>query len=252
MKKILKIILVFLGAAIALLFSPLASNQLTAASVLGMAIGTFVIICGIAVDKIFNFAKKKSGKIVLSFAAVILCLAVTVSIVFTCLIISAAQNTNVPDEATVIVLGCQIKNGKPGKMLRQRLDTACSYLNENPKAICILSGGKGVDEIRPEAEAMYDYLIEKGIDKDRLLVESNSKNTMENMLFSADMIKEYSLSNNIAVVTNSFHQYRAFRYAENAGLKAYAVNCYTEPLVLPTYWLRELPAIIKMSLSLTK
>lgn len=51
----------------------------------------------------------------------------------------------------VVVLGAQVRASGPSKVLRYRLDTAIEYLNENPKTICIVSGGRGVNEPFPEA-----------------------------------------------------------------------------------------------------
>ena len=63
----------------------------------------------------------------------------------------------------VVVLGAQVRASGPSKVLRYRLDTAIEYLNENPKTICIVSGGRGVNEPFPEAQGMADYLEEHGI-----------------------------------------------------------------------------------------
>ena len=149
---------------------------------------------------------------------------------------------------TVIVLGCQIKGTRPSKMLRQRLDKAYSYLTENPDSVAIMSGGQGPDEVMPEAEAMYNYLIDKGVAPERLFVEPNSHNTEQNMQYSAEIIKKEGLDKNVVVITQSFHQYRSSVYARQAGLNAHAINCKTNPGTLPTYWLRELFAIVKMIL----
>ncbi len=47
--------------------------------------------------------------------------------------------------------------------LRKRLDTAIGYLKSNPRAIAILSGGKGVGETISEAVAMARYFQDKGV-----------------------------------------------------------------------------------------
>ena len=135
-------------------------------------------------------------------------------------------------------------------MLRQRLDKAYAYLEENSDAVAIMSGGQGPDEVMPEAEAMFNYLVAKGVDPHRLYVEPDSHNTEQNMEYSAEIIKKEGLDTNVVVITQSFHQYRASLYAKEAGLNAYALNCKTNPGTLPTYWLREMFAIVKMYLVL--
>mgnify|MGYP002512316262 CR=1 FL=1 len=78
----------------------------------------------------------------------------------------------------------------------KKLDTSLSYidafkkyLSENPNIYCVVSGGKGSDEEISEAECMCHYLVEKGITSNRIITESHSVNTKENILNSAKIIK---------------------------------------------------------------
>ena len=69
----------------------------------------------------------------------------------------------------VIVLGAHVRGTVPSRALRKRLDCAKAYAEENPDTIFFLSGGQGSGEDITEAEAMYRYLTEKGVDGDRLI-----------------------------------------------------------------------------------
>lgn len=111
-----------------------------------------------------------------------------------------------PEDTVFIVYGAGLKDNEPGVTLRKRLDTAYDCLSEKPDSVCILSGGRGADEIRAEALVMKDYLIEKGIDEERIYVEDKSSNTLENIKFSLQIIEEEGLSDNCIVsVSNAFH-----------------------------------------------
>ena len=152
----------------------------------------------------------------------------------------------VREPETVIVLGCKTINGNPSAMLAARLDTAAEYLLENPQAVCVVSGGRGGDEIEPEAVTMERYLISKGIESDRLYKECNSSNTQENLLYSAQMINEQKLPKNVIVVSESYHVYRGTRNAEINGLNAAALPAPTNTVwALPSYWLREIFAVTR-------
>lgn len=48
-----------------------------------------------------------------------------------------------PENATVIVLGAGLHDGKPSRMLADRLNAAARYLEANPESVCIVSGGQG-------------------------------------------------------------------------------------------------------------
>ena len=104
--------------------------------------------------------------------------------------------------------------------------------------------GQGSDEIEPEAVSMERYLITKGIEKERIYKEDKAKNTEENLKFSAEIIKNKQLPENVIIVSESYHVYRGTRNAEKQGLKASALAAPTNTLwALPSYWLREIFAI---------
>jgi len=59
----------------------------------------------------------------------------------------------------IIVLGAQVKGTRPSRALRNRLDTAIKYLEENEHTKVIVSGGQGTGEDITEAQAMSEYLL---------------------------------------------------------------------------------------------
>lgn len=123
-------------------------------------------------------------------------------------------------EDAVIILGAGLRGNQPGTTLKSRLDTALEYQSKNPDVIFVLSGGQGSDERISEAEAMATYLIGRGINPSRIIIEDKSTSTRENFEFSSVKLheffgeKEYSA----AYITNEFHIYRAGVYAHQAGL----------------------------------
>lgn len=241
-----KLIAIF-GILVFIAFTPIISLVFTGMSVLGMTIGILIFLFGVFMPKVLCYLKKH--KVIKALICIFLILALLWA-AYCSIVLLAAGMRRTKDSDTVIVLGCQIKGERPSKMLRQRLDKAYAYLKENPDAVAIMSGGQGPDEVMPEAEAMFNYLVAKGVDPHRLYVEPDSHNTEQNMEYSAEIIKKEGLDTNVVVITQSFHQYRASLYAKEAGLNAYALNCKTNPGTLPTYWLREMFAIVKMYLVL--
>lgn len=145
--------------------------------------------------------------------------------------------------AVALVLGCKTYGDRPSLMLEERLDAALSYLEENPETSCVVSGGKGPDETVSEAEVMQQYLLDKGIDASRIYVENQSTNTRENIAFSSEIIKSQGLGDEVAIVTNEFHEYRAMQIATYNGLIPGAVPGKTALWLFPTYYVRELYSI---------
>ena len=77
-----------------------------------------------------------------------------------------------PPEA-VIVLGGGLRGERPSRLLRKRLDTG-KKLAEESRAILVVSGGQGRDEVISEAEAMRRYLEAQGFPRGRILIEEPS------------------------------------------------------------------------------
>ncbi|MBE6717595.1 MAG: YdcF family protein [Ruminococcaceae bacterium] len=149
-----------------------------------------------------------------------------------------------PSDTTVVVLGCAVYGETPSQMLRLRIEAAAEYLKENPEAKAVLSGGQGPNEDIPEALCMYRELVDRGIDGNRLYMEDRSTSTRENIAFSAVIIKENGLSENITIVTNNFHLYRATLSAEAQGFTCYCIPAYTPLPLLATYVMREYMGIL--------
>ena len=146
--------------------------------------------------------------------------------------------------ATAVILGCRVYGDRPSLILTERMDAAVSYLNENTDAVCIASGGQGADEDISEAECIYRYLVENGISPERIYTENQSTSTRENFAYSYEIIKENSLPQEIAIVTNEFHAYRAGIIAGKLGLSYGAVPAKTARWLLPTYYARELFGVL--------
>ena len=92
---------------------------------------------------------------------------------------------------------------------------------------------------------MKQYLMEKGIEGERILKEDRSVNTDENLAFTKTVLEQNGLSNDIVVITDGFHQYRASLIAEKQGLESYSISCETRTDLVPTYWVREWFALAK-------
>jgi len=213
----------------------------------GIVVGILLLLYGIFMPTVHRWCSavwdKRVGKAGLSFLGIVLLAAVALLIVESGLMIHAAAQK--PQKgATVVILGCKVYGEKPSRMLKGRMDAAYEYLQENEDSVCILSGGKGADEDISEAECMYRYLTDKGIDPGRLYLEDRSTSTRENLAYSLEIIKEEGLNEQIAIATNEFHEYRAGKIADSLGVSYGAVSSHTQWWLFPTYYVRELYGIL--------
>ena len=137
----------------------------------------------------------------------------------------------------MIVLGARLYGDVPSPALHERLKVAEKYLQDDTDLKVIVSGGQGPDEYISEAEAMEKYLINKGIDKNRIVIEDKSTSTFENIRNSLNIIKEVDDLENprVLLVTNKFHVLGPSHY-NRLGSKAYGLPAEIPPtIVIPQY-----------------
>ena len=158
-----------------------------------------------------------------------------------------SDNADYSDDA-VIVLGAGIRGDKVTIPLKLRLDKAIEYHRKNPDALIVVSGGKGLQEIVTEAYAMEKYLLENGVDKNKIIKEEQSTSTSENMKFSKEILDSQQDGDySVVVITNHFHIFRAAVMAEDTGFKKVGhIHAGLQWYNLMPCFMRESLAVLKM------
>lgn len=169
----------------------------------------------------------------------------TVCVVYFCVveafILSDARTETHETADVLIVLGAGVNGTRPSLSLRDRLEGTYDYLTAHPDTIAILSGGQGEGEHITEAQCMYSWLTEKGIDPDRIIMEEQATNTLENLRLSMDIIDTLPMDEPvIGLVSSEYHLHRAKRLAEYVGIDVIGVAARTSfPTVAVNYFIRE-------------
>lgn len=151
----------------------------------------------------------------------------------------------------IIVLGAGLDTkSNPSLILQGRLDAALEYIQEGDYRFIVLSGGQGSDEKLPESHAMKKYLLNRGVDEEKVIIEDNSRNTDENLKFSKAKIEENSGKSldklNIKIVTSDFHALRSSILAKRNGYVNYSnYSSRTVWYLIPITYTREAFAIVK-------
>ena len=144
------------------------------------------------------------------------------------------------DYDALIVLGAAVHGDKVTWVLSNRLDTAYDYAVEHPDAVLVVSGGQGDGESVTEASAMAKYLIARGVDPARILLEDRAESTAENFAFSKAIIDEkLDTDASIGFVTTRFHVYRAGRVAQKGGISARGLGAPDVRYIAINNFLRE-------------
>lgn len=148
----------------------------------------------------------------------------------------------------LIVLGAGVQGTEPSQILRDRIEEAAEYLQNNPNVICIATGGKGNGENISEAQCIFNHLTAMGIHEDRIWLEDQATSTIENFRYSIALIEEKTgaVPKTVTVLSNEFHLFRASRMAKDCGLEANFVAAPTSDfLVRISYTIREVFALWK-------
>ncbi|MFD0699027.1 YdcF family protein [Paenibacillus sp. GCM10027628] len=152
-----------------------------------------------------------------------------------------------PDRVDVgIVLGASLRKDIPSPGLQERLDLAVKLYGQGKFQHLIVSGGLDHNGSKlTEAEGMRNYLIQKGVPQNRILLEPRATSTYENLLYSKQIMDEQGLVSSI-IMTHQFHGSRSLDIAQTIGLKQPVVSLTkSEVLFLPYHEARETLAFTK-------
>ncbi|OQR53342.1 YdcF family protein [Bacillus sp. CDB3] len=146
-------------------------------------------------------------------------------------IINTKLNTTVTTDFpqnnhAIVILGSALSaDGSMSQTLIQRLKIGLDVAKKDANSKIIVSGGgpkKGITE----ATAMSKWLISNGINKDRIILEDKSMDTLENALFTIPILDKEGLKN-ITLITSATHMRRAltiFNVTNNFSDKMNGVN----------------------------
>ncbi len=242
--KILKWLLMATGAA-ALIDGAvmIVISNFTTGNILLLLFGALLFVWGLKFEKIRELTRNGIGR------AVRIAVTAGIAAALACCVFFAVYGCNdsvTYEEDVLIVLGCAVNGDKPTQPLAARLDIAADYARKNPDAYIVVSGGQGPQEDITEAQCMYDYLTERGIEPERIIKEEKATSTNENFRYSKKILDESLGTYTAAMVTNDFHIFRAVRLAELNGLEVTHIHADTPVSSSPVMYLREILAVIKL------
>lgn len=113
------------------------------------------------------------------------------------------------DELCIVILGFQLNpDGTMREELVERLTVALNSAEKYPNAYIVCTGGGTAEDNKAVSEAgeMAKWLISHGIDEKRIIVEDHSITTVQNALFTYDILTSlYPSVKKIAIVSSDYH-----------------------------------------------
>ena len=131
-------------------------------------------------------------------------------------IITAEEAT---DADCILVLGCGVReDGSPSLMLRDRLEKGIELYEAGAAPKLLMSGDHGRKDY-DEVNLMKGYAMEKGVPSENIFMDHAGFSTYDSMYRARDIF----CAENIIVVSQEYHLYRALYLADRLGLEAYGV-----------------------------
>ena len=82
---------------------------------------------------------------------------------------------------------------------------------------------------------MEDYLLDKGLDRSRIIIEDKSTDTIENIVNASNYLED----NKVLVISSNYHVFRARMICNKAGLEADGLGSKAPLLLIPNQLLFE-------------
>jgi len=126
------------------------------------------------------------------------------------------NNTSLKNIDCILILGAGIWDDKPSPMLQDRLDEGIKLYKLGIAPKIIMSGDHG-NKNYDEVNIMKQYAIDKGIPSEDIFMDHAGFSTYESIYRAKEIFK----ADNIVIVTQEYHLYRALYIANKLDLNAY-------------------------------
>ncbi len=118
-----------------------------------------------------------------------------------------------------IVLGAAAYHKNPSPVFKERIDHAVSLYQQGLVSKIIFTGGFGTGAPFAESEVAAKYAIRQGVSSTNILIEKQSRSTVENLIQAKRLMRSAGLSTAI-IVSDPLHLKRASILAEDLGISA--------------------------------
>jgi uncharacterized SAM-binding protein YcdF (DUF218 family) len=129
----------------------------------------------------------------------------------------------------IVVMGAAQYNGRPSPVFAARLDHAVSLYFAGVAPVLVMTGGKAEGDRTTEAAAGRDFAMALGVPADAILVEEESRTTLESVRAVASLLAANDLHDAV-FVSDRPHMLRVLRMAADQGVTAWGSPTQTSPI----------------------
>jgi uncharacterized SAM-binding protein YcdF (DUF218 family) len=158
------------------------------------------------------------------------CLAVALAAGYTTYRVWAqGQKDEVRPADAIVVMGAAQYDGHPSPVFASRLDHGVALYLAGVAPRLVVTGGKATGDRTTEAAVGRAFAIAHGVPPDAILVEDQSRTTLESIRAVAGLLKADHVGTAV-IVSDRPHMLRVLRMAEDAGIKSWGSPTRTSPI----------------------
>jgi uncharacterized SAM-binding protein YcdF (DUF218 family) len=129
----------------------------------------------------------------------------------------------------IVVMGAAQYNGRPSPVFAARLDHAVALYFAGVAPRLVVTGGKAEGDRTTEAAAGRAFAIELGVPADDILVEDQSRTTLESIRAVSELLAANGASSAV-FVSDRPHMLRVLRMAADVGIVGWGSPTRTSPI----------------------
>ena len=122
----------------------------------------------------------------------------------------------------IVVMGAAQYDGRPSPLFAARLDHAVELYRAGVAPRLVVTGGKAVGDRTTEAASARAYAVAHGVPADAILVEDQSRTTLESIHAVGEVLRANGLANAV-FVSDRPHMLRVLRMAADDGITGLGV-----------------------------
>ena len=160
-------------------------------------------------------------------------------------------------------MGARVYSDGISKTLMYRLDKALEVYEEDRDTVFVVAGGQEKGDAVPEALALYNYLVMKGVPGSNMIIQAGSTSTAGIISASlrqiaadtarkktpkgpGDRVWEEDYVPTIGIITSDYHLLRAVKVAEKQGVREpVPIGAESDTILFAHQCVRETLAFVK-------
>lgn len=119
----------------------------------------------------------------------------------------------------IVVLGAAAYDTRPSPVFEERIRHGLALYERGYAPVLLFTGGYGNGARFAESQVARRYALRHGVPESAILIESNSRNTRENLHQARRLMQQHGL-HRVIVVSDPLHMSRALRLSRELGIDA--------------------------------